>query len=193
MALRVFSGNRIFIYNIDISSGFRNKIFYKPLENEIITYQDKLDLVHDVIETFLKPHYIASEHNASGALLDSFNGRATDFGAVITSLDYIEYLIYGRAPNQDQDPEAIKSWVSWFAPNVFEPWADSKGINVNPYAVAYNIAKRGTIIYREGGSDLLYVLETNEVKEYIIKRLSSIAYINIQLYLSPSIQRLSRS
>ena len=60
--------------------------------------------------------------------------------------DYSQQMIKGRGQNQKQDKESIKAWVGWAGRNVIKDWVDQKGLNLNPFAVAMNIAKKGIIV-----------------------------------------------
>ena len=92
--------------------------------------------------------------------------------------DYTEYLALGRPPNNDQDEDAIRRWVGWAGSTILAQWVQDKGLNINPYAVAYKIAREGTSYYPEG-TDLLEVLESREVAEYIMDQMRDLVVLQI--------------
>ena len=157
---------------------------------EFITEEQIRDITWEVINRFVIPDFEARGHNASGKWLDSLSVRAEPNKGVISGTEYTQFLIDGRGPNKDQKPEAINNWARWYGSNVFKPWAESKGLSLNPYAVAYSIARTGTKIYKEGGSDFLKVLESEEVKKYVLDRLGIFIKANINNILRDSLIKL---
>lgn len=61
----------------------------------------------------------------------------------IKGSDYTYYLENGRGPNTNSDPEALRVWVGWAGSTFLKDWAESKGIDASPYAVAWKIAREG--------------------------------------------------
>ncbi len=144
-----------------------------------LSESDIQQIGQEVLEKFVIPSYKDKGHNASGELLASFRVRAEGDKAIISGSDQAQYLIFGRRPNKDQSPEAINNWVKWFAPNVFQPWMDSKGLSMNAYALAYSIARDGTKMHREGGESFLAVLSSQEVSKYIQDRVKGMATVRV--------------
>ena len=54
---------------------------------------------------------------------------------------YTGVLETGRKPNTDQDN--IRAWVGWAGSTFLKKWVQNKGLLINPYAVAYKIAREG--------------------------------------------------
>jgi len=147
---------------------------------EFITESEMEQIGQEVLEKFIIPSYDAKGHNASGELRNSFRVRSEPGKVIFSGFDYAQYLIIGRRPNKDQSPEAITNWARWFGKNVFDPWVSAKGLSLNPYAVAYKIAREGTKQYREGGDDdFLNILESKEVEEYLKERVGDFIRVNI--------------
>lgn len=144
-----------------------------------LSESDIKQIGQEVLEKFVIPSYMKSGHNASGDLLASFRVRAEGDKAIISGHDQAQYLIFGRNPNKDQSPEALRNWVKWFAPNVLQPWMQSKGISGSPYPIAYKIARDGTKMHREGGENFLAVLSSQDVSQYIQDRVKGIATVRI--------------
>ena len=81
----------------------------------------------------------------------------------IEGQDYTFWIENGRKPNADQIPEAIRAWVGWAGSTFIDKWVKDKGINANPYAVAYKIARAGWSVpntHNSGG--LVSDVVTNE-------------------------------
>lgn len=144
----------------------------------IISEADILEVTRQVIDTFLIPDFLQRGHDASGNWKESVSARSEPNKGIITAPRYTGVMIEGRSPNKNQDPQYIRAWVGWYGQAVFDPWIKNKGLNLNPYAVAYKIATEGTKIYREGGSDFLEILKTEEVQKFILDFLSKKAIEN---------------
>lgn len=138
---------------------------------DYLTQEDIEKVTWDVINTFVIPDFDSRDHNASGKWKNTLGVRSETSKGVITGMDYTQFLIDGRKPNKDQSPEALSHFARWAGHYIFKPWIQNKGLNLNPYAVAYIIAKEGTKIHKEGGSDFLEILESKEVQEFILKKL----------------------
>lgn len=161
---------------------------------EVITQKDIEDIGIAIVDRFLKPHFIEADLNATGETMDSIGSRAETSRVVFTANESMNYAIYGRGPNKDQDGEAVDNWVKWFAPNKFKPWMDAKNLTMNEYALAYTIARTGSKRFRDGNpSEYLDILKTQEVKDYIISQLVGKAKFNIQIILKESLYKLRNS
>lgn len=103
-------------------------------------------------------NYDALGLRASGEWADSlqeFQDKTSE-GVRIGMLGqrYTGAIESGRSPNTDQSPEALKAWVGWAGNTIIEQWVNDKGLDLNPFAVAWKIALRGWHVpngYNEGG------------------------------------------
>lgn len=164
-----------------------NRINNIPMD--ILTQTDIEAVTWDVINAYVIPDFEKRNHNASGKWIASLGVRTETTRSVITGMDYTEYLMRGREPNKDQSPEAIRKWVGWYGANVFTPWVQNKGLNLNPYAVAYKVATEGTNVPKEGNNDFLEILKTKEVQDFIISKLSEKIKVNVIGILRDEIRR----
>lgn len=146
---------------------------------EFITEVEIEQIGREVLEKFIIPSYTAKGHNASGELQRSLRVRTEGNKAIFSGLEYAQYLIIGRRPNKDQSPEAINNWVKWFAPNVFNPWMQAKGISGSAYPIAYKIAREGTKQFREPAEDFMAILGSQEVMDYVRERIGNHLRVNI--------------
>lgn len=157
---------------------------------DILSQEEIRQIGQEILERFIIPSYTEKNHNASGELLNSFRVRAEEGKAIISALDYAQYLIIGRRPNKDQSEEAIRNWVKWYAPNVFSPWMATKGIDGSPYPIAYKIAREGTKQHREPSEDFMKILDSPNVTEYIRTRVGNAIIANVQNTLRNELMKL---
>lgn len=157
-----------------------------------ITKEDIEDITWDVINTFVIPDFDARNHNASGQWKRSLGVRAEPTRGVITGMDYTEFLTRGRNPNQDQSPEGLAHFARWAGHYIFTDWVKNKGLNLNPYAVAYNIAKEGTKVPKLQQNTFLKILETKEVEDFIIERLKGKATVRVVNTLRDELKKAVR-
>lgn len=139
------------------------EFFGKNIDNEFET------ILTNVINLFLIPKFEELGMQASGEWEENIEAKGNE----ILGRSYTEYLTKGRPPNESQNPDDITRFARWAGATFIGKWVEDKGLNLNPYAVAYTIARQGTKRYPEG-SDLLEVLETAEVRDYINTELSKI-------------------
>ena len=160
---------------------------------QFITEEEIKQITLEIVDLFLKPEFTRRGHNASGNWMNSLDVRVqmtdTGFSSFIMAPDYTYYLIFGRGPNKDQSPEGIKHFVGWAGQYLFGPWARQKGINANPYAIAYTIAKEGTREYRMGDHTFLNVLENSEVRAYLNNRVTGFISARIAGTLRTEMQK----
>lgn len=126
--------------------------------------------------------------NASGEWLQSLSVETAPNQGYIIGRDYTEYLTLGRTPNLDQSPEAINRFARWAGSTFLKQWVADKGLSINPYAVAYKIAREGTDYYPDG-TDLLEVMESEEVANFIRERIGRSVMVSIEKEL----ERLAKS
>lgn len=143
---------------------------------EVIT-----DLLNKVVDKFLIPKFYELNMNSSGKWLQSLEVEAGNNTGVIKGQDYTKYLVQGRGPNADQDPAALRAWAVYYGNTVIKDWARAKGIQIDPIAIAYKIARDGTTWHQKGGSDLLEVLKSPEVIAFI--NLNMAEYMNTAIKL----------
>lgn len=152
---------------------------------EPLTVVDKEAIVREVIERFLIPRFIELNLNSSGQWVETAHAR----GASIYGQDYTQYLVRGRGPNADQDPKALAAWAVYYGKTVFAEWVAAKGLDLDPIAVAYNVAKYGTKIKEQGGTDLLEVLKSRECLEFINTKVRDFVAIQIEVQFKREIKK----
>ena len=94
-------------------------------------------------KTGIIANYNAKGRKASGRFeRETYVQMDTNKGAIM-SPSYAGVMLFGRRPNLNQDPKAIRSWVGWAGSTFLKNWVQNKGLTINPFAVAYNIARKG--------------------------------------------------
>ena len=79
---------------------------------------------------------------------------------------YTEQLVNGRRRNATQDQERLRAFVGWAGSTWLKDWVNRKGLDINPYAVAWKIGREGIEVpnkYNPGTlvSDVLNRREVN--------------------------------
>lgn len=96
--------------------------------------------------------------NASGKLRDSVRYEVSNGTLRVYALGYSYFLEYGRKPGKRPPKEAIKQWIAdkGIVPN---------GISTDSlaYLIARKIGEKGSMIYQQGGSDLLSSVINDEL------------------------------
>lgn len=139
------------------------------LSDEVI-----LDVIQGVIDDILKPKFISLGMNASGQWLNSLEARVNNNAGEIWGMDYTYYLANGRAPGKRPPITPLVQWVGHKL-----GYSGQQAIGV-AFAVANKIAKEGTSYYPQG-TDLLEVLNSDEVSEYIKDRIGKFLIRSIQV------------
>lgn len=143
--------------------------------SKFLTESDIIGVIQEVVDYFLIPKFHELKMDASGEWIKNLEVQTRGNNeAVIRGRDYTEFLTKGRGPNSDQSADAVRRWAVWAGKTFMADWVRDKGLSLNPIAVAYNIAKKGTSWKRKGGSDLLEVLTEPRVIKYIQDRLGQI-------------------
>lgn len=140
----------------------------------MITISDEKirEVLQMVIEVFLIPKFLSLGMNASGSWINSLTAEAQDGKGYIKGKDYTFYLVNGRAPGT---PPPIAPLIGWVANKLGKTGPEGLGI---AFAIQKKIAAEGTDYY-PAGTDLLEVLNSPEVTQFIYTDLS--VYLRGQL------------
>lgn len=123
-----------------------------------------LNVLQGVIDNFMKPRFIELGMSATGEWLNTIHPRVIDGIGYIYGMDYTYFLANGRAPGRRPPVSALLPWV-----NAKFGIGGQEALSI-AFAVATKIANEGTRFYPEG-TDLLEILNSNEVKQYIYTNL----------------------
>ena len=92
-------------------------------------------------------------HSPLVFLTDEVKVSQTNINVKILGAKYTGAMVNGRKPNTKQSKESIKAFVGWAGSTFLSDWVKQKGINANPYAIAYSIARNGVKVpnkYNDG-------------------------------------------
>ena len=108
------------------------------------TLQQNISLWVNDAEKALVNEYVSGGRKASGnwskELTDEVKVSQTNINVKILGAKYTGAMVNGRKPNTKQSKESIKAFVGWAGSTFLSDWVKQKGINANPYAIAYSIA-----------------------------------------------------
>lgn len=144
----------------------------------IIETQFFENILKDVIRLFLIPKHEALGQKATGNWI---NKLEVD-GNVIRGEKYTEQLVNGRSPGKRPPITPIENWVN------AKFGISGQEAKSFAFAIANKIAKEGTSWHQKGGSDLLEVLQTTEVQNYINQRLGRYLENELTLQIQRQIQ-----
>ncbi len=121
---------------------------------EQVLERNLIDLKARIIENHVRAGQVASGRtrdsltvtieSSGGAYIGTLWGRSF-FGALET----------GNKPWQ-RKPKRVPHWFH----DIIEQWIDDKGLDLNAWAVSYNIIHSGTRLYQSGGRDDIF---SNEI------------------------------
>ena len=94
-------------------------------------------------KTGIIANYNAKGRRASGGFETKTYVQVEDSKGAIMAPRYAGVMLFGRRPNFNQDPKAIKGFVGWAGSTFIKEWVQNKGLSISPFAVAYKIARKG--------------------------------------------------
>lgn len=124
-----------------------------------------IQTMQGVIDLFLIPKFVSLGMNATGQWVNSLEPRVVNGVGEIWGMDYTYWLANGRKPGTAPPVSALMPWVT---AKFGVGGNEARGI---AFAVATKIKKEGTDYYPEG-TDLLEVLNSNEVRQYVSTELA---------------------
>ena len=138
------------------------------------------EILNDVIKLFLIPKHKALGMEATGEWINSLESK----GNTIRGRKYTEQLVYGRKSGQAPPIAPLEKWVN------AKFGISGKQATSFAFAISKKIAKEGTSWFKKGGSDLLEVLETKEVVDYINKQIARYFQAEITLQIQRELQTI---
>lgn len=148
----------------------------------IYFHQQEIErILTEVVNRFLIPKFRELGMNATGEWLDSLEVTTGDNSGTIRGRDYSQYLAKGRGPNKNTDKNEMRKWAYGMANSnpEFIKWLQARGLSEYGVQIAYTIAKNGTTWHQKGGSDLIEVLESVEVREYITTEMRGMMQVEL--------------
>lgn len=135
----------------------------------------------DIKEKQFIEKYISSGRKASGdwakSLEQFFSNDKRKIRLGILANDYSEYMVNGRRPNQKKTHKELVAFAAWSVNAWSDRWVKNKGLNLNPFGVAYNIGKFGIKVPNEYNDGKLTsdVIDDNAFEE--LNRKISLFYV----------------
>lgn len=133
----------------------------------MINKRDIEVIMQGVIDDILIPKFLSLGMNATGDWIAALEPRARGFTGEIWGLDYTKYLVEGRAPGS---PPPVTPLVRWASAKFGASGNEALSI---AFAVRHKIAQEGTSYWPQG-TDLLEVLNSDQTKVYIQKKIVAI-------------------
>ena len=122
-----------------------------------------MEAVGKILDTWMqqrKVDFIANYHakglKASGNLERKARVESTETKSEFWVPQYTGALLYGRSKNSNQSPEAKLKFMRWAGYYIFTKWVKDKGLNLNPYALAWHIADKGITVPNTHNDGNLY-------------------------------------
>lgn len=146
--------------------------------------QDIERILTEVVNRFLIPKFKELGMNATGEWLESLEVTTGINSGTIRGRDYSQYLAKGRKPGQRPPIAPLEKWVN---AKFGISGAQAKSM---AFAIATKIAKEGTTWHQKGGSDLIEVLESAEVQEYITGEMRGMLQVELEQRLIRNAQEI---
>lgn len=128
--------------------------------------------MQEVVDRFLIPHFMRLGMDATGEWRENVQVRAEPNVGYIDGRHYSEQLALGRKPGKRPPIAPLQRWVQ---AKLHLSGNEAKGV---AFAIANKIAKEGTSWYQKGGSDLIEILESREVTEFVNSKVGD--YLRVQ-------------
>ena len=147
-----------------------------------LTEQDIINTMQWTVDTILIPHFMELGLDATGEWRNSLNVRAEGSTGIINGRKYTEQLVWGRRPGA---MPPIQPLITWAQAKLGLSGNEAKSA---AFAIAKKIANEGTNIYKEGGTDLLEVLQAPENIKRITEYLQAQYTPRVTAYLERQIK-----
>lgn len=150
----------------------------------MITVSDDIltQTLQEVVDNFLIPKFLSLGMNASGSWIKALRVEVVNGTGYIKGKDYTYYLVNGRAGGNKPPITPLISWVQHKLGK-----SGKEGIGI-AYAVQNKIAKEGTDYY-PNGTDLLEVLQSKEVTQFIYTRIGENISGQLQLEIKRQLKQ----
>lgn len=126
-------------------------------KNEVINDTEITRILNNVVERFLIPKFYSLGLEASGNWRSQLEVRQSS----IFGTKYTEQLVYGRKPGTYAPIQPLKEWAK-----IKLGLNDRQALGA-AFAISKTLKEKGSRIYQRGGSDLLEVLNSKQVLDYI--------------------------
>ena len=116
-------------------------------------------------KTGIIANYNAKGRKASGRFeRETYVQMDTNKGAIMAPR-YAGVMLFGRRANFNQDDKAINIWARVAGSTFLKDWVRNKGLSINPYIVAYKIARKGIAEPTPPNGLVTEVIDDEAIKE----------------------------
>ena len=138
-----------------------------------LTNMEMKRILTDVIDLFLKPHFLSLGLDASGLWLSTIEAR----GDTIWGQPYTAQLVYGRSPGTFAPIAPLKRWAQ-----IKLGMSEKQALSI-AFAISNKLKKEGSEIYKKGGTDLLAILSSPQVVGFINLHLKNFIELQIVIFM----------
>lgn len=149
-----------------------------------ITENEIKQLMGEVVDKYLIPKFKSYGMNATGEWLENVRGTARGTTGVIRGRDYTRYLANGRKPGSYAPIQPLKRWAK-----VKFGVGDRRATSI-AFAVSTKLKQRGSKWYEQGGTDLINILNSDEVLSFLRERLRKILNRSVERKLKFDINQI---
>lgn len=149
-----------------------------------LTVQEIESVMQGVVDNFLIPKFNELGMNASGEWLNSLSVVGYENTGEIKGRPYTEQLANGRMPGSMPPIEPIQKWAE-LKLGIFGDNARSAA-----FAIAKKIQQSGTTWYQKGGTDIISILQSPEVIQYVNGRIGDFMSVNVQTYMEQRLKEI---
>lgn len=139
------------------------------------------EVMQGVIDNFLIPKFLSLGMNATGKWISSLTAEAINGVGYIKGMNYTYYLANGRAGGSMPPIAPLQQWVG----AKFGIYGN-EGRSI-AFAVAKKIEREGTDYYPEG-TDLVEILNSREVLDYVYGSFTGFVQLQIELEIKRMIR-----
>lgn len=147
---------------------------------EYLTKEKIQSIIEEVVNKYLIPHFLEKGMDASGEWKKSVN--VVD--DTIRGRKYTEQLVYGRSPGTFAPIQPLKEWAM-----IKLGLEESQALSA-AFAISNKLKQEGNEYYKQGGTDLIEILKSKEVIEYINTETKNFIEIQIDLELKRQIKEV---
>lgn len=130
-----------------------------------------------VVDKFLIPRFDQLGMNATGEWKRNVKVRAGTNVGFIDGRDYTENLANGVEPGNRPEIEPLEKWVK---AKLHLSGKVAKGV---AFAIANKIEESGTSWYKKGGTDLIEILESKQVIDYINSQIGNYLRVEVEIQI----------
>ena len=151
-------------------------------EDDFLTLEQRQAIVRDVIDLFLIPRFLALGMEATGEWREALEAKDSS----IYGRKYTAQLVNGRSPGTFAPIEPLKRWA------MAKFGYDEREALSMAFAVSKTLKEKGSKYYQQGGTDLLEILNSTKVLNFISQTSERMITENVRIYLTRELKSAFR-